>query len=494
MPQHGSDDVGMPLGTLPDTAAVSALPLSRRLSGLVLALVLPVGLTAGLVWLGTSVGLAGDALVLLIGVVVTALVGGMRAAVLCAVLSSTLLIYWFIPPVHTFEIAEPHNIWTVVGFVIVGLLVSGVVHRAATTASAAARAAAEARTLSEVARATLRGEDALPTLLENMRRAFGMTSASLLRRTSDRATDWEVVEACGADAPHQPGTADVYVPAGEELVLALSGRSLGSSDRVILGAFAAQAQALLERDELERSAALAARLEASERLGDALIAALGHDLRTPLASATAAVTSLRSQDVAWTDEEQDELLATADESLARLGTLVSDVLDLSRLRAGVLSVMRQTLWLDELLPPVLDELGPQAAGVVVDLPDDLPPVVGDAALVMRVLVNIVGNALRHGCSAADPPTVTAHLTGDRVELLVIDHGSGVPEADQQRIFRPFQRLGDTDNTSGLGIGLALSRGLVEAMDGTITPMSTPSGGLTMVISLPAQAGPEDVPT
>ncbi|GAB3065794.1 hypothetical protein GCM10027053_31290 [Intrasporangium mesophilum] len=494
MPQDGSDDVGMPLGTLPDTAAVSALPLSRRLSGLALALVLPVGLTAGLVWLGASVGLAGDALVLLIGVIVTALVGGMWAAVLCAVLSSTLLIYWFIPPVHTFEIGEPHNIWTVVGFVIVGLLVSGVVNRAATTASAAARAAAEARTLSEVAQATLRGEDALPTLLENMRRAFGMTSASLLRRTSDGATDWAVVEACGPDAPRHPGTADVHVPAGEELVLALSGRSLGSSDRVILGAFAAQAQALLERDELERSAALAARLEASERLRDALIAALGHDLRTPLASATAAVTSLRSQDVAWTAEEQDELLATADESLARLGTLVSDVLDLSRLRAGVLSVMRQTLWLDELLPPVLDELGPQAARVVVDLPDDLPPVVGDAALVVRVLVNVVGNALRHGCSAADPPTVTAQLAGDHVELLVIDHGSGVPEADQQRIFRPFQRLGDTDNTSGLGIGLALSRGLVEAMDGTITPTSTPSGGLTMVISLPAKAGPEDVPT
>ncbi len=491
MPQDVSADLGMPLGTLPDAGAASALPLSRRLGGLALALVLPVGLTAVLVRLGAAVGLAGDALVLLIGVIVTALVGGMWAAVLCALISSTLLNYWFIPPVHTFEIGEPHNIWTVVGFVIVGLLVSGVVHRAATTASAAARAAAEARTLSDLARATLRGEDALPTLLEHMRRAFGMTSASLLRRAPAEATGWVVVEACGTEAPREPGTADVHVPAGDNLVLALSGRSLGSSDRAILGAFAAQAQALLERDELARSAALAARLEASERLRDALLAALGHDLRTPLASATAAVTSLRSRDVTWTVEERDELLATADESLARLGNLVSDVLDLSRLRAGALSVLRQTLWLDELLPPVLDELGPQAAGMVVDLPDALPPVVGDAALVMRVLVNVVGNALRHGCSATTPPTVTARAVGDRVELLVIDHGSGVPEAEQQRIFRPFQRLGDTDNSSGLGIGLALSRGLVEAMDGTITPTSTPSGGLTMVIALPAQTGAED---
>jgi two-component system sensor histidine kinase KdpD len=482
----------MPVSTLPDTAAVSALPPARRLGGLVLALVLPVGLTAGLVGLGASVGLAGDALVLLIGVIVTALVGGMWSAVLCALLSSTLLNYWFIPPVHTFEIGEPHNIWTVVGFVIVGMLVSGVVHRAATTASAAARAAAEARTLSEIAQASLRGEDALPTLLENMRRAFGMTSASLMRRAPDGGTGWEVIEACGADYPHDPEIADVHVPAGKDLVLALSGRSLGSSDREILAAFAAQAQALLERDELERSAALAARLEASERLRDALLAALGHDLRTPLASATAAVTSLRSGDVTWTDEERDELLATADESLARLGTLVSDLLDLSRLRAGVLSVMRQTLWLDEILPPVLDELGPPAAQVVVDLPDDLPPIVGDATLIMRVLVNLVGNALRHGCSGAQPPVVTAHLAGDRVELLVIDHGPGVSEADQERIFRPFPRLGDTDNAAGLGIGLALSRGLVEAMDGTITPASTPSGGLTMVISLRAVMERTDV--
>lgn len=482
-----SEDAALALGTLPDLASAGGLPRRRRVAGLALGLLLPAALTATLLALGPAVGLAGDALVLMVAVVVTALVGGLWAAVVCALLASALLNYWFIPPVRTFQIGEPHNYWTVVSFVLVGLLVSAVVHRAASTATAAARAAAEARTLTEVAEATLRGEDALPTLLEHMRRAFGMTSASLLRRESGSGI-WQVVAARGSEAPREPALSDVHLPAGEDLVIAMCGRPLSPSDRAILGAFAAQAQALLERDELARAAALAARLEASERLRDALLAAVGHDLRTPLASATAAVTSLRGQDVTWSEDEREELLATADESLSRLASLVSDLLDLSRLRAGVLSVLRQTLWLDELLPPVLDELGPDASKVVVELPEDLPPVVGDAALVMRVLVNVVGNALRHAPTNASPPEVTGHENGDRVELHVIDHGAGVPARDRERIFSPFQRLGDTDNTAGLGIGLALSRGLVEAMDGTLEATDTPNGGLTMVLALPAASG------
>jgi two-component system sensor histidine kinase KdpD len=477
----------MRLGPLPEVADVATISRERRLAGLALAICLPSAVTAALVPLGAAVGLAGDALALLLAVIVTALVGGLWAAVVCALLGSTLLNYWFIPPVRTLRIGEPHNIWTVVGFVTVGLLVSAVVHRAASTASAAARAGAEARTLSEVARATLRGEDALPSLLDHMRHAFGMTSASLLRKDPTRAGGWRVVDAKGAGAPSAPQLADVHVRAGADLVIALAGRPLGASDLAILGAFAAQAQALLERDELARAAALAARLEASERLRDALFAAVGHDLRTPLASATAAVTSLRSRDVTWTADEREELLATADESLARLASLVSDLLDLSRLQAGALSVLRQTLWLDELLPPVLDELGPEAAKVIVHLSDDLPPVTGDAALVVRVLVNVIGNSLRHAPGDAAPPEVTAQSRGDRVLLYVVDHGRGVPEQDRARIFTPFQRLGDTDNSVGLGLGLALSRGLAEAMGGTLTPTETPGGGLTMVLDLPAAA-------
>ena len=470
--------------------SVSGLPRWRLLTGLVLAALLPALLTVGLSDAGAWVGLAGDSLLFLLAVVVTALVGGLWPALLSAVVGSTLLNFFFIPPVHTFRVAEWHNVISLIVFVVVAALVSAVVQRAATLATQAARASAESRSLAAMAGGVLRGEEALPTLLEHVRTAFGMTSAALLERS---AAAWRTLHARGQAPAERPEEADVAVPAGENLVLALSGRPLAAADRTMLSAFAAQAQGLLERDRLARTAAHAARLEATERLRDALLAAVGHDLRTPLASATAAVSSLRAGDVTWSAPEGQELLATAEESLARLGRLLADLLDLSRLRAGVLTVTSDVLWLDDVLPPALDELGAPGRDVPLRLPDDLPPVLADGALLTRAVVNVVGNALRH--SPADlPPVVTASTRGDRVEVRVVDRGPGVPEQDRERIFVPFQRLGDTDNDTGLGLGLALSRGLVEAMNGTLDAEDTPGGGLTLVLSLPAavdggRAGP-----
>jgi two-component system sensor histidine kinase KdpD len=460
------------------------LPRWRRVSGFALAGLLPGALTAGLLAAGPWVGLAGVSLSFLLGVVVTALVGGLGPAVLSAVVGSTLLNYWFIPPTRTFRVAEPHNVITLIVFVLVAVLVSAVVQRAATLATRAARASAEARSLAVMAGGVLRGEEALPTLLEHVRTAFGMTSAALLERGPDA---WRVLHSQGPMAPRAPAEADVTVPAGENLVLGLSGRTLAATDRALLRAFAAHAEGLLERDRLARAAAVAAKLEATERLRDALLAAVGHDLRTPLASATAAVSSLRAGDVHWSDSEGQELLATAEESLQRLARLVADLLDLSRLRAGVLTVTPSVVWLDEVIPPALDELGEPARAVDLRLADDLPPVLADPALLTRVLVNVMANALRHGPEGV-PPALTASASGDRVEVRIIDRGPGVPSQDRERIFTPFQRLGDTGNRTGLGLGLALSRGLAEAMDGVLEPEDTPGGGLTMVLTLPAADG------
>ena len=140
--------------------------------------------------------------------------------------------------------------------------------------------------------------------------------------------------------------------------------------------------------------------------------------------------------------------------------------------------------LDEVVPLALDDLGPIGNTVVVDVPDDLPVVLADPGLLERVVANLVGNALRY-CPPGTPPLVTGSSLGVRVELRVIDRGPGIPAADLDRVFTPFQRLGDTDNTTGVGLGLALSRGLTEAMGGTLTPEETPGGGLTMVVSLTA---------
>jgi two-component system sensor histidine kinase KdpD len=157
-------------------------------------------------------------------------------------------------------------------------------------------------------------------------------------------------------------------------------------------------------------------------------------------------------------------------------------------------VVNQPLALDEVVPLALDDLGPAAQPVVVDVPDDLPVVLADPGLLERVLANLVGNALRFS-PPGKPPVITGSSLGDRVELRVIDRGPGIAATEIDRVFAPFQRLGDTDNTTGVGLGLALSRGLTEAMGGTLNPEETPGGGLTMVVSLtaaPSQSGPPSV--
>jgi two-component system sensor histidine kinase KdpD len=216
----------------------------------------------------------------------------------------------------------------------------------------------------------------------------------------------------------------------------------------------------------------------------ALLAAVSHDLRTPLASAKAAVTSLRSPDIEFDEADREELLATADESLDRLARLVANLLDMSRLQAGALGAHQVALGLEDTVPRALDELGAPAADVVTDIPAHLPAALADPGLLERVLVNLVANALRHSPSG-QPPTITASAHAGQVELRVIDTGPGIPQDQWEHVFLPFQRLGDRDNQTGVGLGLALSRGLAEAMGGSITPETTPGGGLTMVLRLPA---------
>jgi two-component system sensor histidine kinase KdpD len=211
---------------------------------------------------------------------------------------------------------------------------------------------------------------------------------------------------------------------------------------------------------------------------------VSHDLRTPLASVKAAVESLRDRDVAWSEEDQQELLAAAAESLDRLSALVENLLDMSRLQAGALPVFRRRVAIEEVVPRALDDLGPDGRNVTVSIPAAFPEVIADPALLERIIANIVANALRYAASD-QPPLITASALGDRVELRVIDRGPGIPKDARDRIFAPFQRLGDRDNTTGLGLGLALSRGLAEAMEGSLMPDDTPGGGLTMVLTLRA---------
>jgi two-component system sensor histidine kinase KdpD len=224
-------------------------------------------------------------------------------------------------------------------------------------------------------------------------------------------------------------------------------------------------------------------LAEADRMRTALLAAVSHDLRTPLASAKAAVTSLRSAEVEFDPADREELLATADESLDRLGQLVANLLDMSRLQAGVLGLSLVPIGLEDAVSRALDELGEDARDVAVRLPAHLPAVRADPGLLERVLVNLVANALRFS-PTDQPPMIRASEHDGAVELRVVDRGPGIPREEWDQVFLPFQRFGDRDNHTGVGLGLALSRGLAEAMGGAVDPEDTPGGGLTMALRLP----------
>jgi two-component system, OmpR family, sensor histidine kinase KdpD len=232
-----------------------------------------------------------------------------------------------------------------------------------------------------------------------------------------------------------------------------------------------------------RAAAETARQVAeADRMRAALLATLGHDLRSPLAAAKAALSGLRSPDVLLTSDDRGELLAAADESLDRLARLAAGLLDLSRLQAGKLSVFPRPAVLADIIACAVADVGPQP--VTVSVPAGLPEVMADPELLERVIVNLAANALRYAPPGL-PPLLTARAHGDRVELRVVDRGPGIPRTQCARAFLPFQQLGDTGTSPGVGLGLALSRGLTEAMGGTLEPRETTGGGLTMAISLPA---------
>ena len=469
----------------------TGVDLRRRVWGLGLSVVLPLLLCSVLTQTRAGLNFTSDVLLFLLGVVGVALVGGAIPAVVAAVVSTGLLNWFFAPPVHTLSIAERNNLLALLVFLTVALMVSGVVDVSARRRSHAARASAEAATLSAVAGSVLRGESALDALLDRLRETFGMSSVSLLERETIQAP-WRVAAASGPSPCSSPAEADIEVPVGDRLALALRGRPLPSEDRRVLAAFAAQAAAAYERRELTAVAGAAETIREADRVRTALLAAVSHDLRTPLAAAKAAVSSLRSTGVTFSDEDEAELLATADESLDRLSRLVVDLLDLSRLQVGAMSVFPREVALEEVVPLALDSLGPAARGVTTDLPTSLPQVLADPALLERVVANLVANAVRFA-PAGTPPHVSASAIGNSVELRVMDRGRGVPEQDRERIFLAFQRLGDTDNTTGVGLGLAVSRGLTIAMRGTLVPEDTPGGGLTMTLTLPAagHTGPVD---
>ncbi|MGZ4460585.1 MAG: DUF4118 domain-containing protein [Nocardioidaceae bacterium] len=471
-------------GARNETRAPGVLSRRRLAAGWALAVVVPPLLTLLLVPVRRAASPSFESLAFLALTVVCALVGGLWPALFAAVTGCLLLNYFFTAPLHTFTISDPQNIASLLLFLLVATAVASVVGTAARRSLQADLARREADTLSMLNHKLLGGEVDVSALLDLVRETFAMESAALLRRTPG-SLGWTVVLARGPRPPAAPDDGDAVAEASATTSLVLRGRSLPAHDLRVLAAFATHVSVVLERQELAARAAAARRLEEGNQLRTALLAAVSHDLRTPLAGIKAAVTSLRSPDVTWSPDDERELLGAIEESADRLDSIVANLLDMSRLQTGAVHLVTHEVGLDELVTRAVVDL-PGAGAVELDLPEGLPTVRVDAGLLSRVVANLVENALRHS-----PPGGTVRVAADadheRVRLLVVDHGPGVPDAEKAQMFAPFQRLGDTPAGEGVGLGLAVAKGLTEALDGTLVATDTPGGGLTMVIDLPAAA-------
>ncbi len=449
-----------------------ALPPRRVLAGAAVAgVTLPV-LTVALAGLRNEVGLPSVLLLYLLVVVIVSAVGGIWPALSAAVGAFLLANWYFTPPLHTFTIGETENLLALAVFLIVAGTVSALVSLASRRAVEGQRARAEAETLARLA-----GTSSVPDLLEAIRRMFGLDGVTLWHKAGEA---WASEGTAGNHVERSQG-ATVGVDDAHEL--ALAGHPIREEERRILDAYVAELSGSIHVEELEGEASEVGELAHASELRLAILSAVSHDLRTPLAGIKASVTSLLDDEIDWSRTDRDAFLATIDEETDRLNGLVGNLLDMSRLQTGALQVETSAIGLDEIVPAALRSIGSRAEAVEVDVAETLPRVVADPGLLERAIANVVANAVAHGAGA--PVRIVAGAIDDGVDLRVVDRGPGVPREQRDRMFVPFQRLGDSPQTGGVGLGLAIARGFVEAMGGTVEIEDTPGGGLTMIFRLRA---------
>jgi two-component system, OmpR family, sensor histidine kinase KdpD len=459
---------------VPRTRRPAALPRRRVTIGFALALVGPFVLTYVLSHLREQLGLPSVLLLFLLLVCAVAAVGGVWPALVAAISGFLLVNWYFTPPLYTLSISEGENILALVVFLTVAMIVSSFVALASRRQAEGVRARAEAEALARLA-----GSYSVSAVLDGLRRVLGLDGAAVLHRHEG---GWRVEAASGDRVPESPEASSSCVELDRDHVLALTGAPIRSEDERILDAFARELTASVHLGELEAEAQAAGAVSAANELRAAILSAVSHDLRTPLSAIKVSVTSLLQRDVDWTPEARQEFLETIDEETDRLNALVGNLLDMSRVQAGALEITPTPVGLDEVLPAALHSVGAPDGSVQLDVPETLPRVLADRGLLERALANVIANAIRFS-PPESPARVTAGVVDGIVDVRVVDRGPGVPPAQRDRLFKPFQRLGDSGQSEGVGLGLAVAKGFLEAMGGEIEADDTPGGGLTIVARL-----------
>lgn len=420
---------------------------------------------------------------LLIAVLV-AFVGGALPGVIAAVAGFFLANWYFTPPFRTWTVDDPENLLGLVAFLVVASSVGLLVGAATRRAGESQRARAQVEALA-VSASTFDPAEGFDPIVSNIRAVFGADTVTFLERTDE---GWTVRASAGPALGIDPLSADQMVSIDDDRMLALDGVKLGPDDRRVLAAFAVQARDALERERLRQEAARVEAMTETDRLRAALLGAVSHDLRTPLASIKASVTSLVETGIEWSPEQTRSFLNTIHTETERLNRLVGQLLDAGRIEVGAVDVTRRRAAPDELVSSALASLSVPIGRVEVDVPETLPLVDTDAVLFERVLANLADNALNHSPDPL-PVVMRAFEEPDHVLFEIVDHGPGIPAHLRNRVFQPFQRFGDGDTSTGVGLGLAVTRGFLDALDLRLSLHDTDGGGTTVRIPLPKWSEP-----
>ena len=430
-----------------------------------------------------------------LAVVLASTSGGIRAGVIAALLSSLGFTFFFTAPEYALRVARVQDAVAAVVFLVVGTVVGLLVARMIDERERATERERDARLLGYLATKLLSGEP-LDRVLDDFASAliepFELLRCEVLATTDDVVAGEHVIGREGPSGPSQTlGISIGNVSFGTlTAVRPVGGRQFTSEDRVLLEAAAKQAAFAFERARLDAQVRGAQLDSETSRLRAALFSSVTHDLRTPLASIKAGVTSLLSDEVSYDPAQQRELLTTVLEETDRMNRLVGNLMDLSRIRAGALVLARETAAIDEIVDAVVARMRPRLKGVSVRLNvrPDLPDVFVDPVQIDQVLTNLLENAAAHSPTGGEVQ-VAASLYRDAIQIRVADQGAGIPEAERERVFEAFYRGDAAPERPGSGLGLAIAQAVVVAHGGRIWIDGAPGGGTVVVFELPVKAEP-----
>lgn len=429
-----------------------------------------------------SFNLTTNTLILLIITLVIAIKSPIWLTTLGAIENFLFLNYLFTPPFHTLNISNRDDLLALLVFLAISITASLILRKLEIRTAKLRQLSKEGLFLSSLAESIIRGHNSIDEILNNSRGTFGLQELAVARKDLNSKGD-ELSVIYGSISTITKEISDSQIILNAEYSL-LANPAINDPDlRKLVTTFGSQVLILLERQLLEANERELSDIRQADQMRVALLNAVSHDLRGPLASSKAAISSLLNKEVTWTPQDQRELLNSANRSLDQLNHLIENLLDMSRLEAGAIFLNWRNVGVEDVVSGAIKSLKSPTELIDISIDSELPPIKGDPILLERIIGNLLENALRFNPKER-PVTIAAFRVGESIEIRIIDHGPGMSSKEKSKLFTPFQRLGDRDNSTGVGLGLAIVKGFTELMNGRISVEETFQGGLTMVLSFP----------